>query len=78
MGTDSNKAERIAGANDAGSNESFKEGYGTARIQLFNYIIARIGMGIHELNRKNISFNKTMIIANSHPGFRGIGKDMFL
>ena len=78
MGTHSNKAGRVAGANAAGGNESFKGGYGTAIMQLFNYTIARTGMGSNELKRKNIAFEKTMIIANSHPGFMGIGKDMFI
>lgn len=78
MGTHSNKAGRVAGANAAGSNEAFKGGYGTAIMKLFNYTIARTGMGIQELNKKNIAFDKTMIIANSHPGFMKIGKEMFI
>lgn len=78
MGTHSNKAGRVAGANAAGGNESFKGGYGTAIMEMFNYTIARTGMGMKELNRKNIAFDKTMIIANSHPGFMGIGKEMFI
>lgn len=78
MGTHSNKAGRVAGANAGGSDEIFKGGYGTAIMKMFNYTIARTGMGIAELQRKKISFNKTLIIANSHPGFMGIGKDMFI
>jgi NADPH-dependent 2,4-dienoyl-CoA reductase/sulfur reductase-like enzyme/rhodanese-related sulfurtransferase len=78
MGTHSNKAGRVAGANAAGSEKTFKGGYGTAIMKMFNYTIARTGMGIVELKRKNIPFNKTLIIASSHPGFMGIGKDMFI
>lgn len=78
MGTHSNKAGRVAGANAAGANEIFKGGYGTAIMQMFDYTIARTGMGAKELQKKNIDFNNTLIIANSHPGFMGIGKDVFI
>ena len=78
MGTHSNKAGRVAGANAAGANETFNGAYGTAIMKMFDYTIARTGMGIKELTRKKIAFKKTMIIANSHPGFMGIGKDMFI
>lgn len=78
MGTHSNKAGRAAGANAAGGDFSFSGGYGTAIMKLFNYTIARTGMGIKELTSKGIDFKSSLTITGSHPGFMKIGKDIFI
>ena len=78
MGTHSNKAGRVAGANAAGGNETFDGGYGTAIMKLFDYTIARTGMGPKELERKGISFRSTFIVAGTTPGFYPEPKDIFM
>ncbi|UII21275.1 FAD-dependent oxidoreductase [Fulvivirga ligni] len=78
MGTHSNKAGRVAGANAAGATETFSGGYGTAIMKLFDYTIARTGLGIKELNRKNIPFKSSMFIGGTTPGFYPDSKDIFL
>lgn len=78
MGTHSNKAGRVAGANAAGASETFEGGYGTAIMQLFEYTIARTGMGPKELEKQGIAFESSMIIAGTTPGFYPDPKDIFL
>ncbi|WP_421872746.1 FAD-dependent oxidoreductase [Marinoscillum sp.] len=78
MGTHSNKGGRTAGANAAGRVETFDGGYGTAIMKLFNYTIARTGMGPRELKRKGIEFNSSFTITGTTPGFYPDQKDMFL
>ncbi|OIQ30325.1 MAG: hypothetical protein BM564_02850 [Bacteroidetes bacterium MedPE-SWsnd-G2] len=78
MGTHSNKAGRAAGANAAGGDFTFSGGYGTAIMKLFNYTIARTGMGIKELTAKGIDFKSSLTITGSHPGFMKTGKDIFI
>ncbi|MBB6463783.1 FAD-dependent oxidoreductase [Flammeovirga kamogawensis] len=78
MGTHSNKGGRVAGANAVGANEHFPGGYGTAIMEMFDHTIARTGAGPKILERENIPFESTFIIANSHPGFYPGGKDMFI
>jgi pyruvate/2-oxoglutarate dehydrogenase complex dihydrolipoamide dehydrogenase (E3) component/rhodanese-related sulfurtransferase len=79
MGTHSNKAGRAAGYN-AIHNESlaFNGGYGTAIMKLFDYTIARTGMGPKELNRKEIDFKKVLIITGATPGFYPNQTDVFV
>ncbi|GLB51270.1 NADH oxidase [Neptunitalea chrysea] len=78
MGTHSNKAGRVAGANAAGANETFMGGYGTAIMKLFDYTIARTGLGSKDLDRKNIPYKSSMIITGTTPGFYPDPKDIFL
>ncbi|UZR98387.1 FAD-dependent oxidoreductase [Chondrinema litorale] len=78
MGTHSNKAGRVAGANAAGGNETFEGGYGTAIMKLFNFTIARTGLGPKELSRKGISYESSMLVGGTTPGFYPNPKDIFL
>jgi len=78
MGTHSNKGGRAAGANAAGSHETFKGAYSTAIMKLFDYTIARTGKSAKALKRANIPFKTTMIIAGSTPSFYPDQKDMFV
>lgn len=78
MGTHSNKGGRAAGANAAGGNETFEGGYGTAIMQMFDYTIARTGMGAKALKAAGMSFQSTMIIAGTTPGFYPDQKDIFI
>ncbi|PWJ40814.1 FAD-dependent oxidoreductase [Sediminitomix flava] len=78
LGTHSNKGGRTAGANAAGGNETFKGAYGTTIMQLFDYTIARTGMGPKALKAKNMPFHSTLIISGTTPGFYPDPKDMVL
>ncbi|UII28953.1 FAD-dependent oxidoreductase [Fulvivirga maritima] len=78
MGTHSNKAGRVAGANAAGAQETFSGGYGTSIMQLFDYTIARTGLGPKELAKRGVPFESSMIIAGTTPGFYPDPKDIFL
>ncbi|MFY0688997.1 MAG: FAD-dependent oxidoreductase [Cyclobacteriaceae bacterium] len=78
MGTHSNKAGRVAGANAAGGSETFEGGYGTAIMKLFDHTIARTGMGPKTLKAKGIDFQSTLIIAGTTPGFYPNPKDIFV
>lgn len=79
MGTHSNKAGRTAGFNAVSSHaKEFKGGYGTAIMQLFNYTIARTGMGPKELTAKGFDFDKTLIITGATPGFYPDQSDVFV
>ncbi|WP_339811067.1 FAD-dependent oxidoreductase [uncultured Imperialibacter sp.] len=78
MGTHSNKGGRAAGANAAGGNVTFEGGYGTAIMKIFDYAIARTGMGPKSLERAGIPFKSTLIIAGSTPGFFPDQKDLLL
>lgn len=78
MGTHSNKAGRVAGANAAGGDETFTGGYGTAIMKLFDYTIARTGMGPKELERKHIPYHATMLVSGATPSFYPDQKDIFM
>lgn len=78
MGTHSNKGGRTAGANAAGGSETFAGGYGTAIMKLFNYTIARTGMGPRELEKAGRRFQSSFTIAGTTPGFYPDQKDLFL
>ncbi|MFT7231435.1 MAG: NADPH-dependent 2,4-dienoyl-CoA reductase/sulfur reductase-like enzyme [Cyclobacteriaceae bacterium] len=78
MGTHSNKGGRAAGANAAGGNETFTGAYGTAIMKLFDYTIARTGMGPKALEKAGIAFKSTFIIAGTTPSFYPDQTDLFL
>lgn len=78
MGTHSNKGGRVAGANAAGGDETFEGAYGTAIMKLFDYTIARTGMGPRELEQKNIPFHSSMLVGGTTPGFYPNSRDIFL
>ncbi|WP_339791526.1 FAD-dependent oxidoreductase [uncultured Imperialibacter sp.] len=78
MGTHSNKGGRAAGANAAGGNVTFEGGYGTAIMKIFDYAIARTGMGPKSLERAGIQFKSTLIISGSTPGFFPDQKDLLI
>lgn len=69
MGTHSNKAGRVAGANAVGAEEHFKGGYGTAIMKMFDYTIARTGLGPKKLNRIGKDFKSSFSMAGATPGF---------
>ena len=76
MGTHSNKGGRVAGANAVGGDESFKGGYGTAIMKLFDYTIARTGMGPKALKEAGISFQSSLSITGATPSFYPDQKDI--
>ncbi|WP_258100916.1 FAD-dependent oxidoreductase [Marinoscillum pacificum] len=78
MGTHSNKGGRTAGANAVGGESAFDGGYGTAIMKLFDFTIARTGMGPKELKRKGINFKSSFSISGTTPGFYPDQKDLFL
>jgi rhodanese-related sulfurtransferase len=78
MGTHANKGGRAAGANAAGGNVTFEGGYGTAIMKIFDYAIARTGMGPKSLERAGIQFKSTLIFAGSTPGFFPDQKDLLI
>lgn len=69
LGTHSNKAGRTAGANAAGANHTYKGGYGTAIVQVFDHTLARTGASSEQLKESGIPFRKTLIHAGSTPGY---------
>lgn len=78
MGTHSNKGGRAAGANAVGGNECFPGAYGTAIMKLFDYAIARTGMGPTALEKSGIPFKSSFIIAGTTPSFFPDQTDLFL
>ncbi|MCP9766282.1 hypothetical protein EGI22_00075 [Lacihabitans sp. LS3-19] len=78
LGTHSNKGGRSAGFNAVGGNEKLFGGYKTAIVQLFNYTMARTGLGPRELDKMCINFKKTLIVASSTPSYYPEPKDIIV
>jgi NADPH-dependent 2,4-dienoyl-CoA reductase/sulfur reductase-like enzyme/rhodanese-related sulfurtransferase len=78
LGTHSNKGGRAAGANAAGGMVHFDGAYGTAIIKLFNYTLAKTGITSTVLNKNNISYKTSLIIAGSTPGYYPNKKEMII
>lgn len=76
LGTHSNKGGRAAGFNSVGGNEKLFGGYKTAIIQLFDYTLARTGLGPRDLEKAGINFKKTLIVAGSTPSYYPNPKDI--
>ncbi len=78
MGTHSNKGGRAAGANAAGGNETFKGAYSTAIMKLFDYTIARTGLGCKAMNKAGIKYKTSCNITGTTPGFYPDQKDLMM
>lgn len=76
LGTHSNKGGRAAGFNAVGGKEQLLGGYKTAIIQLFDYTLARTGLGPRDLEKSGISYKKTLIVAGSTPSYYPNPKDI--
>jgi NADPH-dependent 2,4-dienoyl-CoA reductase/sulfur reductase-like enzyme/rhodanese-related sulfurtransferase len=78
LGTHSNKGGRAAGFNAVGGHEILSGGYKTAIVQLFDFTLARTGMGPRDLEKNGISFKKALIVANSTPSYYPNPKDIIV
>jgi NADPH-dependent 2,4-dienoyl-CoA reductase/sulfur reductase-like enzyme/rhodanese-related sulfurtransferase len=78
LGTHSNKGGRAAGNNAVGGNEKLFGGYKTAIIQLFDYTLARTGLGPRDLEKAGIEYKKTLIVAGSTPSYYPNPKDIII
>ncbi len=78
MGTHSNKGGRAAGANAAGGHERFAGAYGTAILKVFEYTVARTGMGPRALAAAGLPFNSSLSVAGSTPSFFPDQKDIVI
>ena len=78
LGTHSNKGGRAAGNNAVGGSEKLFGGYKTAIIQLFDYTLARTGLGPRDLEKAGIEYKKTLIVAGSTPSYYPNPKDIII
>ncbi|NJB83287.1 FAD-dependent oxidoreductase [Wenyingzhuangia aestuarii] len=78
LGTHSNKGGRAAGANAAGGNQTFKGGYKTAIIQVFENVLGRTGLSSEYLVQQNIDFKTNLIITGATPGYFPNQKDLII
>ncbi len=78
LGTHSNKGGRAAGSNAAGGKKYILGGYKTAIIQVFDYTLARTGMGAKDLELAGIPFKRTLIVANSTPSYYPNPEDLIV
>ncbi|WP_020527202.1 FAD-dependent oxidoreductase [Flexithrix dorotheae] len=78
MGTHSNKGGRTAGTNAAGGNNSYKGGYATGIVKVFDYTLGRTGLNAKSLKENGIPFKSNFFIAKSTPGFYPNAKDIFI
>lgn len=78
LGTHSNKGGRAAGANAAGGNETFKGGYKTAIIKVFENTLGRTGLNPEYMLRNQIDFKKNLIVSGTTPGYYPNQKDIVL
>lgn len=78
MGTHSNKAGRIAGANAAGDSATYSGGSGTGIVKLFKTTFARTGMHPKTMTELNIPYETTSIIAPSKPAYMPNSADIWV
>lgn len=78
LGTHSNKGGRTAGANAAGGNSSFKGGYKTAIIKVFENTLGRTGLSPDYMMANKIDFKTNLIIAGTTPGYYPNQKDIII
>ncbi len=76
LGTHSNKGGRTAGANAVGRNETFKGAYKTSIVKVFDYTLARTGLGVDYMVKNNIPFKTSLTIAGATPGYYPGQKDL--
>lgn len=69
MGTHSNKGGRTAGTNAAGGTSTYKGGYGTGIVKIFDHVFARTGFHPNVMTKDGIPFETTLIIAPEKPGY---------
>ncbi|MDP6909235.1 MAG: FAD-dependent oxidoreductase, partial [Flavobacteriales bacterium] len=76
LGTHSNKGGRAAGSNAAGKVEIFKGAYRTSIVKVFDYTLARTGLGVDYLVKNNIPFKTSLTVAGATPGYYPGQKDL--
>jgi NADPH-dependent 2,4-dienoyl-CoA reductase/sulfur reductase-like enzyme/rhodanese-related sulfurtransferase len=76
LGTHSNKAGRVAGANAVGRNIHLKGAYKTAIVKVFEYTLARTGLNPKALKDLKMPFKTVLTIAGSTPSYYPGQKDL--
>jgi NADPH-dependent 2,4-dienoyl-CoA reductase/sulfur reductase-like enzyme/rhodanese-related sulfurtransferase len=78
MGSTANKHGRVIGTNVTGGKDTFQGVLGTAIVKLFDYNVARVGLG--ELQAKEAGYNVVTCLApaNDHAGYYPDAKDMLI
>jgi NADPH-dependent 2,4-dienoyl-CoA reductase/sulfur reductase-like enzyme len=78
MGSTANKHGRVIGTNVTGGTETFPGVLGTAIVKLFEYNVARVGLG--EVQAKEAGYDVVTCLApaNDHAGYYPGAKDMLI
>lgn len=78
LGTHSNKAGRAAGSNAVGGDQTYRGGYGTAIVKVFDYTLARTGLNFKSAKDTAYKLDSILINAPSTPGYYPDSKNMIL
>ena len=80
LGTHSNKGGRAAGYNAVTNNQGLglNGGYKTAIVKIFDFTLARTGLGPKDLQTANIPFKRSLTIAGSTPGYYPNQKEILI